>query len=83
MPFKVDIGMNIMTYLVVKSAEKPWLNSWPIDIRLHSPNAGKMLDCRVPTSSWGKGKRAVWDAWINDPFSRPTRIPFEVEDLLA
>ena len=24
----------------------------------------------------------MWDARIDDPFSRPTRIPFDVEDLL-
>ena len=25
----------------------------------------------------------MWDAWIDDPLGRPTRIPFEVEDLLV
>ena len=25
----------------------------------------------------------MWDARIDDPFGRPTRIPFEVEDLLV
>ena len=25
----------------------------------------------------------MWDAQINDPFGTPTRMPFEVEDLLA
>ena len=42
-----------------------------------------MLDWRAPKGSWGKGKRAVWDARIDDPFGRPKRMPFEVEDLLV
>ena len=37
----------------------------------------------APKGSWGKGKRAVWDARIDDPFSRPTRMPLDVEDLLV
>ena len=30
-----------------------------------------------------KGKRAVWDACIDDPLGRPTRMPLDVEDLLV
>ena len=37
----------------------------------------------MPKGSWGKGKREVWDAQINDLFGRPTIIPLEVEDLLV
>ena len=41
--------------------------------------------CVLPRQGrcWGKGKRAVWDARIDDPFGRPKRMPFEVEDLLV
>ena len=37
----------------------------------------------MPKGSWRKGKRVVWDARIDDPFGRPTRIPLDVEDLLV
>ena len=37
----------------------------------------------MPKGSWGKGERAVWDARIDDPFGRPTRMTSEVEDLLV
>ena len=53
-----------------------------MDIRLHYPKAGKMFDLRAPKGSSVKGKRAVWDARIDYPFGRPTRIQFDVEDLL-
>ena len=42
----------------------------------------EMFDLRAPKGSWGKGKRAVWDARIDDPFGRPTRMPLDVEELL-
>ena len=83
MPFKVAFGPTRLTSLAVKSAEKPWPHSWPMEIRVSSPKAGKMLDWRAPRGSWRKGKRAAWDAQIDDPFGRPTRMPFEVEDLLV
>ena len=25
----------------------------------------------------------MWDAWIDDPFGKPTRMPLDVEDLLV
>ena len=33
--------------------------------------------------SWGKVKREVWDARIDDPFGGPTRILLHVEDLFV
>ena len=43
-PFKVAVVLTRLTSLAVKSAEKPWLHSWPTEIRLSSPKAGKMFD---------------------------------------
>ena len=40
----VAVGMTRLTSLEVKSVEKPWLHSWPMEIRLRSPKAGKMFD---------------------------------------
>ena len=42
-PFNVAVGLIKMTSLAVKSADKPWLHSCPMEIRLHSPKAGKFL----------------------------------------
>ena len=42
-PFKVAVGLNRLTSLVVKSAEKPWLHSWTMEIRLRSTKTGKYL----------------------------------------
>ena len=82
-PVNVVVGPIKLTYLAVKSAEKPWLQSCPIEIRLRFPKAGTTYDCRAPKGIWVKGKRAVWDAWIDDPFGRPTRILLDVEDVLV
>ena len=54
-----------------------------MEIRLRFHKARKTFDLRAPKGSWGKGKRAVWDAQIDDPFGRPTRMPLDVEDLLV
>ena len=27
---------------------------------------------------WGEGRRVVWDAGVDDPLGRPTRIPLDV-----
>ena len=43
-PFKVEVGLTRLISLAVKSAEKPWLHSWPMEIRLRSPKAGKKFD---------------------------------------
>ena len=37
----------------------------------------------MPIGSWGKGRRAVCDAQISDPFVSPTRMPLDVEDLFV
>ena len=47
------------------------------------PKAGNTLDRRVPIGSWGKGRRAVCDTWIDDPFGSPTRMPLDLEDLFV
>ena len=41
------------------------------------------MDLRAPIGSWGKGRRAVCDARIDDPFGSPTRMPLDVEDLFV
>ena len=54
-----------------------------MEIRLRYPKAGKLFDWWAPKGSWGKFKRSVWDASIDDPFGIPARMPLEVEDLLV
>ena len=54
-----------------------------MEVRLRLPKAGNTLDCRAPMDSWVKGSRAVCDAWIDDPFSSPTRMPLDVEDFFV
>ena len=54
-----------------------------MDIRLRLPKAGNTLDRRAPIGSWGKGRREVCDAWIDDPFGSPIRILLDVEDLFV
>ena len=83
MPFNVVVGLIKLTSLAVKSAEKPWSQSWPMEIRLRLPKVVKMFDWRAPKGSWGKGKRAVWDTRIDDPFGILTRMPLDVEDFLV
>ena len=80
-PVSVVLGPVILNFFEVKVAEKPWSQSWPIDIRLRLPKAGNTLDRQAPIGSWGKGRRAVCDAQIDDPFGSPTRMPLDVEDL--
>ena len=72
MPVNVVLIPISLTCLAVKIAEKPWSQIWPMDIRLRFPKAGKMLDWQAPRGSWGKGRRAVWDARIDDLLGRPT-----------
>ena len=47
------------------------------------PKAGNTLDWQAPISSWGKGRKAVCDARIDDPFGSTTRMPLDVEDLFV
>ena len=77
------LGPIILKSLVVNIGEKPWSQSWPMEIILRFPKAGKTLDCRAPIGIWGKGRRVVWDAWVYDPLGRPTRMPLDVEDLFV
>ena len=77
-PVNVVLGPIKLTSLAVKIAEKPWSQSWPTEIRLGFPKAGKMLYWRAPKGNWVKGKRVVWDARIDDPLGIPTRIPLDV-----
>ena len=69
------------TSLAVNVAENPWLQSWPMNIRLRLPKSGNTLERQAPIGSWGKSRRAVCDAWIDDPFGSPTRMPLDVENL--
>ena len=79
----VVLGPISLTSLALKIAENPWSQSWPIEIRLCFPKAGKTLDLRAPRGIWGKGRRVVWDARIDYPLVRPTRMPLDVEDLFV
>ena len=79
----VVVGLVKLTFLVVKVAEKPWSQIWPMEIRLRLPKAGNTLDLRAPIGSWVKGRGAVCDAWIDDPFGSPTRMTFDVEYLFV
>ena len=45
--------------------------------------AGNTLEIWVPIGSWGKGRKAVCDARIDDPFWSPTKMPLDVEDLFV
>ena len=54
-----------------------------MDMRLQLPKAGNMLERQAPIGSWGKGRRAVCDARIDDPFGSPTKMPLNVEDLFV
>ena len=82
-PVSAVLGSVKLTSLAVKVAEKPWLQSWPMDIRLRLPKSGNTLERRAPIGSWGKGRRAVCDARIDDPFGSPTRMPLDVEDFFV
>ena len=79
----VVLGPVKLTSLAVKVAEKPWSQIWTTEIRLRLPKAGNALDLRASIGSWVKGRRAVCDARIDDPFDSPTRMPLDLEDLLV
>ena len=82
-PVSVVLGLVKLTSLAVNIAENPWSQIWPMDIRLRLPKAGDTLERRAPIGSWGKGRRSVCDARIDDPFGSPTRMPLDVEDLFV
>ena len=83
MPVSVVLGPVKLTSLAIKVAENPWSQSWSIDIRLRLPKAGNMLEIQAPICSWVKVRRAVCDAWIDDPFRIPTRMSLDLEDLFV
>ena len=53
-PNSLVFGTVKLTYLAVKIAEKPWSQSWQIDIRFRLTKSGNTLDCWAPIGSWGK-----------------------------
>ena len=50
-----------------------------MDMRLRLPKAGNTLERRAPIGNCGKGRRAVCDAQIDDPFGSSTRMPLDVK----
>ena len=54
-----------------------------MDMRLRLPKAGNTLERRAPIGNCGKGRRAVCDALIDDPFGSPMSMPLYVEDLFV
>ena len=82
-PVSVVLGPVKLTYLAVNFAVNPWSHNCPMDMRLRLPKSGKTLERRAPMGNWGKGRRAVCDAWIDAPFGIPTRMPLGVEDLFV
>ena len=82
-PFSVVLWPVKLTSLAVSVAENPWLKSSPMDIRLQLPKAGNKLERQAPIGSCGKGRRAVCDAQIDDPFVIPTTMPLDVENLFV
>ena len=82
-PVSVVLGLVKLTSLAVYVAENPWSQIWPMDMRLRLSKAWNTLERREPIGSLGKGRRAVCDALIDDPFDSPTRMPLDVEDLFV
>ena len=82
-PISVVLGLVKLTSLAVNVAENQWSQSWPMDMRLRLSKAGNMLGRRAPIGNWGKGRRAVYDARIYDPFGIPTRMPLDMEYLFV
>ena len=82
-PVSVVLGMVKLTSLAVNVAVNPWSQSWPMDMRLRLPKAGKTLEISAPIGNWGKYRRAMCDARIDAPFGSPTRMPLGVEDLFV
>ena len=77
------LGLVKLTSLAVNVAENLWSQIWPMDIRLWLTKAGNTLERRAPIGSWEKGRRAVCDARIDDPFVSTTRMPLDVEYFLC
>ena len=82
-PVSVFLGLIKITSLAVNVAVNPWSQSWPMDKRLRLPKAGNTLERQAPICSWGKGRRAMCDARIDDLFVSPMRMPLDVEDFFV
>ena len=82
-PVSVVLGPVKLTSLEVNAVVNPWSHSWPVDMRLRLPKAGKKLERRTSIGNWGKGRRVVCEARIDAPFGIPTRIPLDVEYLFV
>ena len=80
-PVSVVLGPVKLNSLAVNVAVNLWSHSWPMDMRLRLPKAGKTLERRAPIVNWGKGRRAVCEARIDAPFGSSTRMPLDVEYL--
>ena len=79
-PVSVVLGLVKITSLAVSVALNPWSKSWQRDMRVRLPKEGNTLERRAPIGNWGKGRRAVCEAQIDDSFGSPTRMPLDVED---
>ena len=82
-PVSVVLGTIKLTSLAVNFVVKPWSQTWPMYMRFRLPKAGNILEIWAPIGNWGKGRRAVCDARIGDPFVSPMRMPLDVEDLFV
>ena len=82
-PVSVVLGLVKFTSLAVNVAENPWSQSWPMYTRLRLHKAWNTLERRAPIGSWGKGRRAVCDARIDNQFGSPNGILLDVEYLFV
>ena len=82
-PVSVVLGPVKLTSLAVNVTVNPWSQRWMMDMRLRLPKSGNTLERRAPIGNWGKGRREVCDAQIDDPFVSPTSMPLDVENLFV
>ena len=82
-PVSVVLWPVKLTSLAVNVAVNLWSQRWPMDMRLRLPMAGNTLKRQAPIGNWGKGRRAVYGARIDDPVGSLTRMPLDVEDLFV
>ena len=82
-PVSVVLGLVKLTSLAVNVLVNLWSQSWPMNMGLRLPKAGRTLERRAHIGNWGKGRRAVCDARIYDLFGSPTSMPLVVEYLFV